>query len=56
MRDAGLSFGLEQYLIPQNQRQAAILFASDWPRMVASFDWFDQIMCRSAYGKIVDMG
>ena len=56
MRDAGLSSGLEQYLIPQNQRQAALLFASDWPRMEASFDWFGQVVSRSACDKIVDMG
>jgi len=56
MRNAGLATGLEQYLIPQELRQAALLFSFDWPRTVASLEWLDQIVSQSNYKSIVEMG
>src|SRR5215470_294564 len=56
MRDAGRCSGLELYSIPQNAKQAILLFGVDWPRLVASFDWIDDIVSRSPYQKIAEMG
>jgi hypothetical protein len=56
MRDAGMATGLEQYLIPENRSQAALLFSYDWPRMVASFEWLDQIVSKTGCSSIVEMG
>jgi hypothetical protein len=56
MRSTGLATGLEQYLIPQTVRQAALLFSYDWPRTVVSFEWLDQIVSRANYKSMVEMG
>ena len=56
MRDSRLATGLEQYLIPDDLRQAAFLFSSDWPRMIASFEWLDQIVSSTNCKSMVEMG
>jgi len=55
-RNAGFSDGLGTYLIPKTLKQAALQFSYDWPRAVATMDWFDEVVRRLGPTSIVEMG
>lgn len=55
-RNAGYSHGLGQYLIPKTLKQAALQFSYDWSRVVATMEWFDQVVRKLGPNSIVEMG
>ena len=56
LRELGLSNGLEQYAIPHNKKQAALLFSHDWHRTFMSFDWCASIVNSLKPASIIEMG
>ena len=56
VRNMGFSSGLEMYEVPKTAKQAALLFSYDWPRAVATLDWFASALARVGAQSMAEMG
>jgi hypothetical protein len=55
-RNLGFSDDLELYIFPKSLKSAVLLFSYDWPRAVATMEWFEETLKKTAPTTVVEMG
>ena len=55
-RNTGFSDDVEMYNFPKSLKSAALLFSYDWPRAIATMEWFEETMKKIAPTTVIEMG